>query len=144
MGCPVELLVDGPPELVASGFARLRELERAWSRFLLDSELNRLHDRPGRWVPVSAELLSALSWCIRLHAETGGLFDPSIRTALERWGYDRTFDSIDARDRPVPAREDAPGLAGLELDPERRAARLAAGTQLDLGGIGKGLAADLI
>jgi thiamine biosynthesis lipoprotein len=140
----VELLVDGAPELVAHGFARLRALEDAWSRFRPASEHNRLHDRPGRWVSVSADLFSALAWSARLHTETNGLFDPTIRTALERWGYDTTFSDIDARDRPAPRAEMAPGLDGLELDVDRRAARLASGTRLDLGGIGKGLAADLI
>lgn len=144
MGCPVELLVDGEPALVARGFARLRALEDAWSRFRPTSELNRLHQRVGRWVPVSEEMFTALAWSVRLHAETDGLFDPTVRTSLERWGYDRTFLDIDARDRALPVSEPAPGLAGLELDEDRRAVRLASGTRIDLGGIGKGLAADLV
>ena len=38
----------------------------------------------------------------------------------------------------------APGFGAVELDEDDHAVRLAAGTELDLGGIGKGLAADLV
>jgi hypothetical protein len=115
MGTTAELMFDGPASLTPQAFERLRELERAWSRFLPDSELNRLHARPDEWVRVSHDLFVALRWCARLHDETDGRFDPSIRTALERWGYDCTFRDIDPRE-PAPAYCDpAPGLAGLEL-----------------------------
>ena len=80
-----------------------------------------------------------------MHTETHGLFDPSIRTSLERLGYDRTFAEIveqsnraSSHSTPVPA----PGLGGLEIS--GRWVRLAAGLSIDLGGIGKGLAADLV
>jgi thiamine biosynthesis lipoprotein len=144
MGTTAELMFDGPASLTPQAFERLRELERAWSRFLPDSELNRLHARPAEWVRVSHDLFVALRWCARLHDETEGRFDPSIRTALERWGYDRTFREIDQRG-PAPSYCDpAPGLAGLELRAEDEAVRLAPGLRIDLGGIGKGLAADIL
>jgi FAD:protein FMN transferase len=144
MGTTAELMFDGPASLTPQAFERLRELERAWSRFLPDSELNRLHARPDEWVRVSHDLFVALRWCARLHDETDGRFDPSIRTALERWGYDCTFRDIDPRE-PAPAYCDpAPGLAGLELRADDEAVRLAPGLRIDLGGIGKGLAADML
>ena len=144
MGTTAELMFDGPASLTPLAFQRLRELERAWSRFLPDSELNRLHARPGEWVRVSHDLFVALRWCARLHDETDGRFDPSVRTALELWGYDRTFAEIDHAG-PAPSYCDpCPGLRGLELRADDEAVRLAPGLRIDLGGIGKGLAADLL
>ncbi len=144
MGTTAELMFDGPASLTPQAFQRLRELERAWSRFLPDSELNRLHARPGEWVRVSHDLFVALRWCARLHDETDGRFDPSVRTALELWGYDRTFTEID-HGGPAPSYCDpSPGLRGLELRADDEAVRLAPGLRIDLGGIGKGLAADML
>ncbi len=144
MGTTAELMFDGPASLTPQAFTRLRELEKAWSRFRSDSELNRLHQQPGRWVQVSHELFVALRWCARLHDETEGRFDPSVRTALEQWGYDRTFHDID-ESAPAPAQSHpSPGLAGMELRHDDEAVRLAPGLRIDLGGIGKGLAADML
>ncbi|MFZ4719229.1 MAG: FAD:protein FMN transferase [Ilumatobacteraceae bacterium] len=144
MGTTAELMFDGPPSLTPMAFQRLRELEQAWSRFIPNSELNRLHHQAGRWVKVSHELFVALRWCKRLHDETEGRFDPSIRTALEAWGYDRTFRDIDERGTAPTRCTPSPGLSGLELRRDDEAVRLAPGLRIDLGGIGKGLAADML
>ena len=143
MGSSAELLIDGTADDVAHGFRRLRVLERTWSRFDPSSELNRLHGRAGEWVAISDDLMRALVWAHRMHAETNGLFDPTVRRALELMGYDRTFRSVLDSDAPAPAAP-APGLGSLEIDRERSRVRLGSGIRIDLGGIGKGLAADLV
>ena len=144
MGSPGEILIDGPVDLIRLGFSRLRHLEHTWSRFLPDSELNRLQAWRG-WLECSDDLVAALQWCIRMHAETRGLFDPSIRNSLEQLGYDRTFveiveQSVRAADLPEVA--PAAGLDGLDISGNW--ARIAPGLSIDLGGIGKGLAADIV
>jgi len=143
MGSPSEILIDGPVELIRYGFGRLRQLEQTWSRFLPDSELNRLHERRAEPLECSDDLVAALQLCLQMHAETGGLFDPSIRTSLERLGYDRTFaeivDHVATTATPTTV---APGLTGLQIS--GNAVRLAPELCIDLGGIGKGLAADLV
>jgi thiamine biosynthesis lipoprotein len=143
MGCECEILVDGGPNMIAAAFARLREIETHLSRFLPDSELNRLHHSAERWVAVSPDLFSALRWAKRLSQETNGSFDPTIRTALEALGYDRTFRDIDPQS-PLRRTSPAPGLAGLQLDDARSSAWLPGGIRIDLGGVGKGLAADIL
>ena len=144
MGSSGEILVDGSSDLIPLGFSRLRQLEQTWSRFLPDSELNRLQEWRGGWLECSDDLVAALQWCRRMHTETHGLFDPSIRDSLERLGYDRTFSEIGEQsngDDPSPPTA-APGLDGLEISGSW--VRLAPGLSIDLGGIGKGLAADLV
>lgn len=147
MGSVAELVVDGPPALVAQGVRRLQELERCWSRFDPAAELASLHDAAGRWTPISADLAVALRWARRLVAETGGWFDPTLRSELEQWGYDRTFREIDTAGRTAPApvlRRRLERLDAVELSEDGTCARLARGVHLDLGGVGKGLAADLV
>jgi len=137
------VLIDGPVELIGYGFSRLRQLEQTWSRFLADSELTRLHERRGETVDCSDDLVAALQWCVRMYSETGGLFDPSIRPSLERLGYDRTFaDIIDDLAAEPAGVTSAPGLTGLEIS--GNLVQLSANVSIDLGGIGKGLAADLV
>ena len=143
MGTNAELLVDGNAVDIAIGFRRLRALERTWSRFDPTSELNRMHERPGQWVAVSDDLRRAMVWAQRMHIETNGLFDPTVRGALELMGYDRTFRSILDADALADAAP-APGLDTVEIDSTRSRVRLAAGVRVDLGGIGKGLAADIV
>ncbi len=145
MGSPSEILIDGPVDLIRLGFSRLRQLEQTWSRFLPDSELNRLQARRGNGLECSDDLVAALQWCRRMHGETHGLFDPSIRASLEQLGYDRTFAEIveqASRQSEATVATAAPGIAGLEISDNW--ARLAPDLSIDLGGIGKGLAADLV
>ena len=76
--------------------------------------------------------------------ETGGVFDPSIRAALETLGYDRSYTPGLSSDLDAGDVSAAPGLAGLEIDRVNHRVRVAPGLSLDLGGIGKGLAADIV
>lgn len=150
MGSTAEILIDGDPPLMAQATRRLHELEACWSRFDVTSELERLHAARGGWRHISSDLALALRWCQRMSAETDGLFDPTVRAALQRWGYDCTFREIDASDRTSPPQHDrgsctAPARTlGFELSCDGGRARIEPGSSIDLGGLGKGLAADLI
>jgi thiamine biosynthesis lipoprotein len=136
---------DTPAGVVEWAVSELERLEQCWSRFRSDSELSRLNRGAGAWADVSASMLLALSCAADLHRATTGQFDPTIIDALERSGYDRTFESV-ARESGAVARASSkvPGFAPVEIDEERSRVRLPAGTRIDLGGVGKGLAADLV
>lgn len=146
MGSDAHLAVgDAPAGVVEWGVEEVERLEHAWSRFRPDGELARVHAHPGQWVRVSHAMLLALTCAADLYNATGGAFDPTIRDALEVSGYDRTFafvdrDNSDALQPAAPV----PGFGNIELDTDARAIRLPRGTRIDLGGVGKGLATDLI
>jgi FAD:protein FMN transferase len=149
MGTQVELLaVDAPSGALAAARGRLADLEARWSRFRPDSEISTLNRAAGRSVAVSPETLTLLALAVLGWRATGGRFDPTVLGALEAAGYDRSFDQLPAgrpgADGPRPAPGPAPGLAGLRIDPEAGTVTLPAGTRLDLGGIAKGYAADLL
>lgn len=146
MGSEAHIIcADTPAGVIEWAVTELERLEQCWSRFRADSELSRLNRGAGAWTDVSASMLLALSCAADLHRATAGRFDPTIIDALERSGYDRTFESV-ASETGAVARSSAkvPGFAPVEIDEERSRVRLPAGTRIDLGGVGKGLAADLV
>lgn len=168
MGSTIGLAVRTPPGLAEQARRALeaemrwfREVERRLTRFDPGSELSRLNRQAGRWCIVSPLLFSALVAARRAWEATGGLFDPAVLPALERWGYDRDYRSLGAarEDDTAPcealepegwparatrprARLGAPREPPFELDPAVGAVRLREGMRIDLGGIVKGLAAD--
>jgi thiamine biosynthesis lipoprotein len=149
MGTQVELLAAGAPSgTLAAARHRRAVLEARWSRVRPDSAVSTLNRAAGRPVAVSPETLTLLALAVLGWQATGGRFDPTVLDALEGAGYDRSFDQLPAgrpgaaSARPAPG--PAPGLAGLRIDPEAGTVTLPAGTRLDLGGIAKGYAADLL
>ena len=115
----------------------LWELDRACSRFRLDSELRRL--RAGRQ-QVGPVLAAAIRAALEAAEQTAGLVDPTLGGELEAAGYDRTFSSLPPDGPPVTAR---PGAARWrEIRCQAGTLDLPAGVQLDLGATAKAWAAD--
>jgi thiamine biosynthesis lipoprotein len=148
MGTRTHLLVDGPPELLPPACRQVERLDRLWSRFIDDSDVSRLNragDAGLRVEPETAELLARAHEGWRM---TGGLFDPTLLNEVIAAGYDRDFDEIRAGGGgPAPAT--APGRpAGggypVSLDAATSTAAITPGVGFDSGGIGKGLAADMV
>ena len=148
MGTTAELMVVGGAgdRLIEWAVGRLEQLEATWSRFRPDSELCRLDRHAGHGpVPVSSEMVIAVGHALSLWYVTDGRFDPTVRRSLEASGYDRTFRLV-APDGPALAEPPAPapGCDGVRLDRVHSTVSLPTGVALDLGGVGKGLAADLV
>lgn len=149
MGTDAHVVVVGGDEaaLVAYARDRLADLERRWSRFTPDSELSRLNRRPGRPVVVSPETLLLVERAVAAWWGTGGRFDPTVLDAVIGAGYDRDFDELAGGVGPSPrphVPRPAPGCSGIRVDPPVPAVWLPPGTGIDSGGIGKGLAADVV
>jgi thiamine biosynthesis lipoprotein len=145
MGTTVHAVVVGGASGLASGVeARLAALEARWSRFRPDSELSRLNAAGGRPVLVGRDTFRLIDAAVRGWHATGGRFDPTVLPSLLRLGYDDDIDRVRARPVTPATSEPAPGCAGIRLDPTVGTVTLPAGTALDLGGIAKGFAADLV
>ena len=131
--------------LAAGAVAHIEDLERRWSRFLPDSELSVLNRTPGVPVIVSPDTFQVIRAAVDGSEATQGRFDPTVHDAICALGYDRSFDEISTTG-PVasPASAAAPGISGVILDAALHAVTLPHGVRLDLGGIGKGSAADLV
>ncbi len=145
------VVVGGPTGSCERAAARLADLEALWSRFRDDSEISRLNAAGGRPVVVSRLTFELIERAVRAWERTGGAFDPTVLPALSAAGYDRDYADVAGNDGvqdedeaddvapPVP-----PGAGVVELDAVVRAVRLPPDVALDLGGIAKGFAADLV
>ena len=142
MGSDVHLLVvGGDPGLVDAALGRLEELEARWSRFRESSEVSELTRRAGRPVAVSDDTLLLVRRALQAWWLTGGAFDPTVLGDVVRAGYDRSFEDL----RPTQEEARSNLIGGCDRIIVRDdTVTLASGTGFDPGGIGKGLAADIL
>ncbi|MGI9622867.1 MAG: FAD:protein FMN transferase [Acidimicrobiales bacterium] len=146
MGTFVQVLVVGGRHgLVRDAEARIDELESMWSRFRADSEVslvNRLGSkRPVKVSPPTLQLIdrACLGWRL-----SEGAFDPTVLGAMHAAGYANSFAGSTCSPRAASDPQAAPGCGGIMIDRSTSTVRLDEGVGLDLGGIGKGFAADLV
>ena len=127
--------------------AVLEEIEQQLSRFRKTSGLSLLNAAAGKGPQKVSPILAEVCGLALLAAEESqGLFDPTVLTTLVNLGYDDSF-------KIVAARADEGG--NVEQPTERAlwsqvvvgpddTVSLPAGSAIDLGGIAKGWAADLV
>ncbi len=139
MGTEMELLVDadGADDALDAAEAEFHRLEALLSRFRGDSELSRLN-RDGS-LEAGPDLLRVVDLALDARERTGGRFDPTVHDAVVAAGYDRSFEDVvpDSLDRCQ-----APAVAGGAVSVRGSRIVLDSGVHLDLGGIGKGYAAE--
>jgi thiamine biosynthesis lipoprotein len=127
---------------------RIEQFEAKWSRFRPASEVCALNDAarnaPAR-VVVSPDTFALISRAVDAWRFTGGRYDPTVLPAVIAAGYDRDFDAVRREGAgPEGTVAPAPGAGGIVLDARLDVVELPARVALDLGGIGKGFAADLV
>lgn len=144
MGGEAHILVaGGRPGLLDAAEERVADLEARWSRFRRDSEVSMLNSMPGLPAVVSWETFELVDKAIFAWTKTRGRFDPTVLGSLCAIGYDRSFGTI-AAGGPIDHPGGAPGCHGIELDRDALSIALPYGVTIDPGGIGKGLAADIV
>jgi FAD:protein FMN transferase len=141
MGTDIELLVrpsnGGGSDVFDAVEAEFERLEQIMSRFRFDSELSQLNRTAA--LDVSAELAHVIELALAAREQTAGRFDPCVHDALVAAGYDRTFAEV-APDGADTAELGSICGGGVSVDGCR--VELEDGAKLDLGGIGKGYAAE--
>jgi thiamine biosynthesis lipoprotein len=146
MGCQMGAwVVANDPAAAGQHLWEAREfflkVEACCSRFLPDSELSRVNARAGQRVRVSELFCEVLGKALECATRTGGLFDPTVLSALEDAGYDRTFEAIQEDAGPPPPNRALPA-SWRDICVERGMVMVPEGTRLDLGGVAKAWAAD--
>jgi FAD:protein FMN transferase len=162
MGCTIRLVVGDrargdvapPAEAAEAAEAWIRDYDERLSRFKPGSELSRLNRDARETVPASPLLRLAVLAGVRAAQASGGLVDPCLLDALERSGYRESRAGV----APVPLAEAlrsapprAPARPGerspwraFSVDAEAGTITRPPGARFDPGGVGKGLAADLL
>jgi FAD:protein FMN transferase len=160
MGSRVRLVIgaaDDGADTAARAADRERrfvaDFEAALSRFEPESELSALNADPRQVVPASELMRAAVRAGVESARLSGGLVDPTLLGEIESAGYAGDWkgsevtlaDAIATAPPRHPARPSAEALWDrLKVDDDAGTITRPAGVGFDTGGIGKGLAADLI
>ena len=150
MGTLVRIVLYAPDEATAkkaakAAFERIAELNRSMSDYLDDSEITRLSKSSGGLpVAVSDDLFTVLEMSQEVARLSDGAFDVTVGPVVQLWRRSR-------RTRELPRPDDLKkalavvGYKNLRLDKSTRTVQLlVAGMKLDVGGIAKGYAADMM
>ena len=132
----------------------IERYEACLSRFRPESELCALNADPRSVVPASPLLRDAVAAGVEAARMTDGLVDPTLVDEIEDVGYVYTREGttpakLSSALLLAPGREPAAPSplrrwAQIEVDEETGVIRRPPGVRFDSGGIGKGLAADLL
>lgn len=146
MGTDASVTVVGADSLVEAAVERIASLEALWSRFSPTSEISALNSAGGHAHKVSPDTRRLVQTAIDAWTTSAGFVDCTMLDDLVAAGYERSFDALLA-DLPAPSmpRRRLVRLVGptdIQLDGDT--VTLPAGVQFDPGGIGKGLAADIV
>lgn len=147
MGTLVEVTVVAPDRTVAqkaaaASLAEIKRLEKLLSTWISTSELSQINSAAGRNpVKVSPETMEIIERSLEMAGLTEGAFNIAVGPAVNAWNISKegripTLEELTAL-RPLI------DLSQLKLDHKARTVYLGReGMQIDIGGIGKGYAAD--
>lgn len=144
----LQLCAPGPRDLRAdadAAFALFEKLEALWSTWRPQSEISRLNRDAGQApVHVAPETLAVLRAAERASQRSSGLFDITF-ASLQLWHFDEDLKPTVPSPEAVAARLPLVDHRHVILDDAASTAFIdRAGTRVDLGGIGKGFAVDLV
>lgn len=124
---------------------RIRDLENRLSLYRAESEISALNAAAGKHpVSVSQDTFALLSRAKELSAESGGLFDVTIAPLTLAWNITSGEPQLPS-DEEIEAAKALVDYRDLILDETACTAMLAQeGMKVDLGGIGKGMAAQAV
>ncbi|GMA62857.1 FAD:protein FMN transferase [Alicyclobacillus fastidiosus] len=129
-------------EILETAVDEMAKLESLLTRFIADSELNRLNNSAGRWTDIDPHLYKILQLAKDFFVKTRGLFNPCLGTIMNGLGYDVSFEHITTNKNnpifeiPYVAQMHCP--FNLRMNENKCQAFLEPGHRIDLGGIAKG------
>jgi thiamine biosynthesis lipoprotein len=144
MGNTANIVVIGNQSLLHTARLRLADLESKWSRFIGTSEISLINTADGKEMYVSADTFTLVRYLVDAQSRTHGLFDPSLLPALIGLGYGVSRSDSSMKSDIAPNSQWAVPLSETRVDAASGAVRLPRGATLDPGGLGKGLAADIV
>jgi len=148
MGSACRILLMGTDSAITPLMDRLEELESQWSRFRSESQVSIMNAYAGRPVLVPEDVVSLVSHAVHAWRLTEGLYDPTMLAELEAHGYDRSHERL-APPEGLSISQDSVTVRSsltdqIEIDVVLGSVTLPEGLAFDPGGIGKGLAADIL
>jgi thiamine biosynthesis lipoprotein len=122
-------------------FKRIDELNRTLSNYLPESEINQLSKRPNMNVAVSEDLFRLMNISVNFAKSTNGAFDITLGPLIELWKNARENRQVPSI-AEIKIAQQSTGYGNVEFLNGNMIRIKQEGMQLDVGGIGKGFAAD--
>ncbi len=149
MGSPFKLVLYAKGDSVATvaarkAFARIQQLNDSLSDYLNGSEINKLSAQSGsgKWVPVGKDLFNILYASNEISRKMDGAFDATMGPVVQVWRravrQGKFPDDAEIREAMQKT-----GYKKMKLNSSARTVLLTEpGMRLDIGGLGKGFAAE--
>lgn len=159
MGSHARLFLSGgPDDLELALRDRLTDLENRWSRFIDSSEVSVVNNSGGATVSVSTDTLLLFERALTASRMTRGWFDPGLLHQLEAAGYDRSLADVEglhgghlvatidhsSPDKAISVHDWGATCRLIDVNRSAATVSMPPGVGFDPGGMGKGLAADLL
>jgi thiamine biosynthesis lipoprotein len=145
MKSPCEIWLETPDKQFAArmlAFAAQETLriEKKYSLFLPSSDLSAINSQPGRWLSVDDETEALLDLCEQYWQRSAGMIDVTVGVFLKAWKFDGSS--------PPPTQQQIDALRPFvgwdKIRRRRNQLYLPMGMRVDLGGVVKEYAVDLI
>jgi thiamine biosynthesis lipoprotein len=144
MGNTTDLTVVGDPSLLGVARVRLKQLEQRWSRFISSSDICALNQSKGAAISVHPDTITLVRYLVDAQRLTNRFFDPTLLPSLVQLGYARSMTNASLVTQLDGSLRWGEPLAATSIDFKNRTVTLPIGLTLDPGGLGKGLAADIV
>lgn len=137
-----EKMTEDLDKSISHAAEQFYKVERACSRFDVNSELMHLSEKTGVPVRVSPILFAAIKFAVDTAIETNGEFDPSIGRSLEKRGFNKNYLTGDRITSDYADLEQAT-FRDIIVDERNRTIMTVKPLVIDLGAVAKGMAIDL-
>jgi thiamine biosynthesis lipoprotein len=149
MGSPFKLVFYASSDSIAQlaadrAFGRVAKLNEIMSDYRDGSEINTLSAQSGsgKWVHVSKDLFDILAISQDISAKTNGAFDATMGPLVQMWRH-ATRKGVFPTSKEIADAKSRTGYTKLKMDPSSQSILLVQkGMRLDIGGLGKGYAAE--
>lgn len=131
-------------ELLTKSFDIIKAVDAWMSLNIEESEVCKLNANAGNGpVKVSDELAYVLGVALKYGDLSGGHFDVSLEPVIKLWGIGTDTPRVPSKEELADALQYV-NYKNIVFDAQNQTVELQKGMAIDLGGIGKGYAADLV
>lgn len=136
---------DDPAALRSAIAARLAGIVAELSQWVPTSRLSRFNRADaGAWMPLPPDFAAVMAAGLDIAARSAGAFDPTLGRLVDLWGFGATPRTQAPGRADLQAALDASGWRKLAFDGAAGHLRQPGGLWLDLSGIAKGHAVDMV
>lgn len=128
--------------ILSNAQKKVNELSNRLSRQISSSSIAKLNSANGEPVTLDDDAYNALKQAVELAKFTGGAFDPTTAVLSDLWGIGTDSPTVPSDEQITEALTHV-GYENIVFLEDNQV-KLLNGAQVDLGGIGKGYATDLV